>query len=104
MFEKDYTIRIFSEAAQVMYFSCDFCKFNSWKKCWGIHCKIIKELKQLGFRPKKFGYDDYICRIPYRPKFKLKDTLKQLEDKYDTLHGDVLVRKGVVILNNQKTY
>lgn len=52
MFKKDYTIRIFSEAAQEMYFSCDFCKFNSWKKCWGIHCKIIKELKQLGFRPK----------------------------------------------------
>ena len=102
MFEKDYTIRIFYEAAPIIYLSCDFCKFNSWKKCWGIRCKIIKDLEKLGFNTKNFGCNNYICRVPHRPNFNVRDTLKQIEDKYDTLHGDVLKKNGSVILDHKE--
>lgn len=104
IFQKNYIIDIEQDGAIIHCFSCDYCKHNP--KCLGIFCKLRWELYKLGLSYKEI-YKNYYRytnnRIPFRGYALSYDDLKKLKNKWDTLHGNVLVKKGAIILNNQYT-
>ena len=88
-FKKDYTIDIVSNGYDLARFSCTFCKYNP--KCWGLSCKLRKNLKKLNFVPIKMLSNWYRYVAPNDEV--ARNTLNELKEKFDTLYGDLFIKK-----------